>query len=516
MGNADADLTAFAAQQQQGFEAVTTVLERKQRGHFGSPPEIARFMAAMPANLSAREIRILDPGAGVGMLSAAFCERCTGENTPLSIEIELWENDPKAIPFLRRTMQHCQRVLSALGRSLTYTIREDDFILANTARTLFEHGPQARFDLAILNPPYFKLRKDSLQSRAMPHLVHGQPNIYTLFMAVAAELLRPSGQMVAITPRSYCDGPYFRRFRKWYFDRLVVRRIHAFDSRSEAFKADAVLQENVILHAEKGGNRADIVVSRSIGRDLTEVESSRVAYEHVIDDEAADTILRVPTNLVEHEVIEVMRSLPATFRELGFEVSTGPVVSFRAARFLRSERGDDTAPLLWMHNVRPFVTRFPPLSSKPGHIEVSEPSSKLLVPARSYVLLKRFTAKEEKRRLVAGILTRDDIYAEWVGLENHLNYVYRRTADLGELEVYGLAALFNSALADRYFRAISGNTQVNATELRRMPLPDEATIRRIGAAVRDLGPSSAAAIEDIVGRALGLSRQLLARLIKVA
>ncbi len=105
-------------------------------------------------------------------------------------------------------------------------VRIDDFILANTRRTLFNDGPEASFNLTILNPPYFKLRKESPQAQKMEHVVHGQPNIYALFMAVAADLLLPGGEMVAITPRSYFNGPYFKRFRKWFFDRMVTRQIH--------------------------------------------------------------------------------------------------------------------------------------------------------------------------------------------------------------------------------------------------------------------------------------------------
>src|SRR5690606_38909445 len=112
-------------------------------------------------------------------------------------------------------------------------------------------GSKPSFHLAILNPPYFKLRKESEQAQAMSHVVHGQPNIYALFMAVAADLLKPQGEMVAITPRSYFNGSYFKRFRRWFFDRMSPRQIHIFESRTEAFKDNAVLQENVILHAKK-------------------------------------------------------------------------------------------------------------------------------------------------------------------------------------------------------------------------------------------------------------------------
>lgn len=133
---------------------------------------------------------------------------------------------------------------------------------------------------------------------------------------------------------------------------------------------------------------------------------------------------------------------------------------------------------------------------------------------KTYILLKRFTAKEEKRRLVAGIMTPADSYSEWVGLENHLNYVYRRGSELGEEEAFGLAAFFNSALVDRYFRSISGNTQVNATEIRAMPMPDEIALNRIGDQIKQLHARDHAAVEEIVGQALRLPKQLTEQLVE--
>jgi adenine-specific DNA-methyltransferase len=510
------ELTHFAAEQQRRFDSSTSADERKSQGHFGTPPGIAAFMAAMFSDIPTGTVRILDPGAGVGTLSAAVCQRMLTLTTPRTLFFELWENDRKLLSILEATMNRCQKALRAAGHAMEFSIRNEDFILANTRRTLFESGPEPSFHRTILNPPYFKLRKESPQARAMGHVVHGQPNIYALFMAVAADLLLPEGEMVAITPRSYFNGLYFKKFRKWFFDRMVARQVHIFDSRTAAFKDDAVLQENVILHARKGGGPENVLLTKSVGRDMAQIDRSSVDYEKIIDNSNGDHVVRVSTNRFENEVLDAMDALPRRFRASGFEISTGPVVTFRSTEFLRHERADDTAPLLWMHNVRPFVTRALEKDGKPTHIEVSDASKRLLVPSKTYLLLKRFTAKEEKRRLIAGIMTPADSYSAWVGLENHLNYVYRMRTELTENEAYGLAAFFNSAFVDRYFRAISGNTQVNATEIRGMPMPDEATLLQIGGRIKQLETKDPAAVERIVGQELHLPRHLIDQLIEVA
>jgi adenine-specific DNA-methyltransferase len=95
-------------------------------------------------------------------------------------------------------------------------------------------------------------------------------------------------------------------------------------------------------------------------------------------------------------------------------------------------------------------------------------SLRLLIPTKNYVLIKRFSSKEEKRRLTAACFLKAAFPFPYVGIENHVNYVYHAERDLSQEEVYGIAAMFNSKLMDRYFRTISGNTQVNATEIRAM------------------------------------------------
>ena len=124
---------------------------------------------------------------------------------------------------------------------------------------------------------------------------------------------------------------------------------------------------------------------------------------------------------------------------------------------------------------------------------------------RNYVLLRRFSAKEERRRLTASWLLRAEESRPYLALENHLNYVYHADRELTAEETYGLTALFNSALLDKYFRVISGNTQVNATELRSIRFPALDRVAAIGERLKALGAHEPAAIERIVLEVLGVN-----------
>ena len=84
-------------------------------------------------------------------------------------------------------------------------------------------------------------------------------NLYAAFLAVAAELLKPEGELVAIVPRSFANGTYFTPFRQRFTETVAFHHIHVYESRSKAFADDAVLQENIIFRAVRTRKRPDRV-----------------------------------------------------------------------------------------------------------------------------------------------------------------------------------------------------------------------------------------------------------------
>ncbi len=121
-------------------------------------------------------------------------------------------------------------------------------------------------------------------------------------------MLEPGGELVAITPRSFCNGPYFRRFRIRLLDMMSLRRIHVFESRKKAFGDDDVLQENVIYHAIRGEQKPErVIVSSSEGVDFDKASSRSVPYEHVVLPGDRDAFIRLVLNDSDDSVMERMR-----------------------------------------------------------------------------------------------------------------------------------------------------------------------------------------------------------------
>jgi adenine-specific DNA-methyltransferase len=515
-------LLDYAAALQERHETATSVDARKEKGQVFTPPGVCRFMASRFTRIPER-FRVLDPGAGAGSLSAAICERVMMLGSPRRIEVVLYENDPLLLPLLEENMRHCREVLKSARHELEYVIHAEDFILTTrgqqSQRLLFDDGEALeKFDAVVMNPPYFKVNADSPHALAMGQAFQGNTNIYMLFMARAAELLRPNGELVAITPRSFCGGLYFRNFRRWFFARMALRHVHLFECRRSTF--DNVLQESVITHTQRLGLAPpSTTITTSPGRDIPlRTEELTLPASKVLDDSCGDMVLRIPATAEDAAIMEAVESWPDRFAGLGLRISTGPVVLFRAQQFLVAKpNGTDTAPLIEPHNVKPFGTMWPvERRGKPTAFRVSPESVKHLVPTRNYVLLRRFSAKEERRRLTASWFLRDQGAGPYLALENHINYVYHAERELTVDEAIGLTALFNSALLDRYFRIISGNTQVNATEIRAIRWPMLSEVAQIGNRLKTLGGYQPAQVEAIVLQALGVNGRLGAYLMEAA
>ncbi len=458
---------------------VSKHIDKSQRavmGQFLTPVPVARFLARM-FEAQKPVLHVLDPGAGVGALSAAFvAEMCLRKRRPKTIIVTAYEIDSKLISHLQATLDLCHKVCAEADIAFKAHVLNLDFIEAGVRGCngdLFAARSDAPFDCAILNPPYRKIRTESRERKLLRNIGIETSNLYTGFLALTALLLAPGGEMVAITPRSFCNGPYFEPFRRFFLRTMRFRHVHVFESRDRAFADDEVLQENIVFRADKiSETDSNVVVSSSVGPNDQDVRSRTILYSEFVRPMDPHSFIHIVPDPNGDSIRQQIRKLKVTLSELGIEVSTGRVVDFRAKDLLRSTPEPNTVPLIYPCHFKQGYVEWPNgQTRKPNAFSLGLRSEDLLVPTGHYVLVKRFSSKEEPRRVVAAVYDPLRIVSERVAFENHLNYFHMHGSGLPVTVAKGLAAFLNSTLVDTYFRQFSGHTQVNATDLRSLCYP---------------------------------------------
>jgi adenine-specific DNA-methyltransferase len=462
---------------------------RGEFGQFMTPAPVASLMAGL-LETTVRDVTLLDPGAGVGSLAAAAVAELAGrKRKPRSISLTVFEIDDHLASYLPQAVSLCRNVCTQAGINFSADIRQEDFVewaSESLSGGLFDE-PAPRFNCAILNPPYRKINSSGRERLQLREAGIETSNLYTAFLALTVKLLKRSGEMVAITPRSFCNGPYFRPFRELLLSSTHLTHVHIFESRKSAFRGDDVLQENIIFRAVTGPPSGVTLIASSRGPDDDDIAIREVMPTQLVQAGDPEKVIHLVPDELQGRVASRIQSFSANLEGLGLTVSTGRVVDFRAKEFLAGRNDDGkpdrpSVPLIYpMHFDGGSIT-WPRQGKKPNYLLRAAETESLLVPAGTYVLVKRFSAKEERRRVLAAVCTAESLRADAYGFENHLNYYHETGKGLSDDVAYGLAVYLNSSLVDAYFRQFSGHTQVNASDLRKLPYPDRQTLARLGRA----------------------------------
>lgn len=319
---------AYADRIGRAYSLTTSAIHKKSLGQYLTPIAVADFMASL-VRREEDELCILDPGSGSGVLACAVAERMCREGPRTKrLLIDAYECDIGLLPLLDRSLQYLGQQLDRHGISLEYRAIAADFVLEHGSAlrrggSLFQIDSERReYDIVVGNPPYFKLPKSDPRALAASQVVHGQPNIYALFMAISASLLKPDGELIFITPRSFTSGPYFKRFREQFFSKLQLEALHVFDSRRDAFSRDRVLQENLIIKGrcrhigEKLNKKAPVQISVSTGTtDINECNIREVEFSSLLDMRSSEKMLRITTVRLTPERFSVIQTFSTSYVE---------------------------------------------------------------------------------------------------------------------------------------------------------------------------------------------------------
>lgn len=466
-------------------------------GQFFTPAETARFMAGLFTPTPYERCRLLDAGAGIGSLSAAFLEKWVAGNFHFQqVEMDAFEIDDALIPHLRRTLETFRK-----DPRFTSRVHHTDFIHAAAdwlSGNLFAE-PLPAYTHAILNPPYKKIRSDSAYRTTLRRAGIETVNLYSAFVALSLALLDTHGQLVAIIPRSFCNGPYYRPFRDFLFKRAAIRRIHLFESRDQAFKDDNVLQENIIIHLERGGLQGNVTISTSTDDRFSDLAVHEYPFDQIVLPDDPERFIHVPGS-AQMKAVALPPMIQYSLADLGIKVSTGPVVDFRLREHLRDMPEPGTVPLLYPGHFDSRAVVWPKVDlKKPNAIQWNNDTEKWLYPNGFYCVVRRFSSKEEKRRVVASVVDPSAFEATMLGFENHLNVFHRNKHGLPRTIAYGLAVFLNATAVDEHFRRFNGHTQVNVTDLKQLRYPSRDMLIVLGEWALAQDQLTQAMIDDKIG-----------------
>lgn len=450
---------------------------RHDLGQFFTPAFVAEFMANL-FSFTGEYWTLLEPSAGAGALITAFLSnrKISGNGY-----VEFYEVDTSLADVLLNNIQIWKSLSAERCSGIQFEAHFTDFVSV-AYKSICMGGN--RYTHVILNPPYAKINTLSNVKNILKNIGQDHVNLYTAFIGLSMELLVEGGQLVALVPRSFCNGTYYKSFRKLIKTKYSIDHIHLFEQRGDVFGKDSVLQENIIIKLSKR-KQVDIVnVSFSKNGFFQEFKEVQVGYSSVVQPDDIEGFIHIPhsknTEFIYQNDSDNNSLIP--FSQLGISISTGPVVDYRCKDYTSFQciEGKSYAPLLYPNNFRNGELSWPLQSKKPSFIQISNETSSFIWRTGYFVVVKRFSSKEEKRRIVASVVDPPALASDYVAFENHLNVFHINKSGLDRDLAYGLAYFLNLESTDNNFRSFSGHTQVNAGDLKNMKYPPVDFLRNFG------------------------------------
>lgn len=461
------------------YPALLPQESRSKLGAYYTPPALVNRMVELATEHGTdwSTVRVLDPAAGAGAFLIQAASRmvaASGGAEPafvlrqLGARLQGLEIDPHAALLAQ----------GALEILLSDLIRDAGLAAPRFVRVCdsIEERPDDRYDLVLGNPPYGRVSLTPERRARFSRSLYGHANLYGLFTDIALRWTKPGGLIAYLTPTSFLAGQYYSALRQLLADEAPPLSIDFVHARKDVF--EDVLQETLLAVYKKDSRPTR---ARIHYLNVVSAAGATVTRNGTIGLPAKPSAPWLAPRSPEHgRLIARAEQMPSRLRDLGYAVSTGPLVWNRFKSQLTHEAaGPSVHPLIWAECVLP-EGRFEYRARKRNHTPFFrlKPGNEWLVVTRPCVLVQRTTAKEQPRRLIAAELPAELIRKHGgVVIENHLNMV--SASEASNIEPAVVAALLNSEVVDQLFRCMNGSVAVSAFELESLPIPGAGDLARL-------------------------------------
>ena len=495
------------------YAMLADEVQRKKLAMFFTPPSLTKGLlddlVIQGADFAADTF--FDPACGgaaflapiaVRMRTALYAQGKSPVEVLVHIEKRLHGTDIE--PTLCALSRHFLRMvlheeIRQTGYSPYFKVSTGDSLLA----AKFASTPCR---VVVCNPPYRKMTAEELMPlrESFGNIIEAQPNIYALFIARCVSVVEDGGLVGLVTPTSFLSGQYFRKLRSYLMENADVAHIGMVSERQGVFID--VEQETALCILRKHAARKSHSTNAKVSVVSGEGEYTDVGECALPNSGAAWPIPRAP-----EDVTLLARAVDLKFRvaDYGYRVRIGLFVwnrderpGYATKKLAKKARAVAALPLIWSRDIvvrgRHATVNFQSDEASPNKHAFVDLGSKDQpgVISRPSVVLQRVTSNDQPARLVAAAVPRK-LFTEYGGFvgENHI-VILEQDGERAELTPKKMAELLRSRPVDRYFRCISGATNVSAFELNQLVLPDPAALK--------LELQKGGSMDDAVRRAIGL------------
>lgn len=407
-----------------------------------------------------------DKGAGGGILSASAAARHILSASKKPCFISANEIIPEIQQFLEQSYSVISRQAESLNKMFDYKIAGDFLMVAGEAIA----KPYGDYDSIIINPPYFKISpKNTFNQIIKAHLGFTVPNIYSAFILLSLHLLKPKGALTALVPRSFFNGSYHKSFRRYIRQHYSIDSITRYRSRSNMFKLDNILQENVIVKFTKRHQVPQITVFTCTDPDSEPEHNMLLPSELLLDNDKEIFVL--PADHDELNAYKRIKEMPCSLADYGLSISTGKVVEYRHKQSLNNS--NIGAMYIEAKCLDTNYDTYRKKHSSRSHgnaMRINETTLPLLLEAQNVILLKRISSNSDKQRMKCCVLRQSDCISDKVAFSNHLQYISGEVLKDTQFSLR-LARYLSSPDVELAMRAINGTTQINASDMSLIRLP---------------------------------------------
>lgn len=341
-----------------------------------------------------------------------------------------------------------------------------------------------KVDVVVCNPPYRKMAADELEPLRDTYadVIEAQPNLYCLFIALCIRLLRVGGRAALVTPTSFLSGQYFGRLRKFLIRNTDIEHIGMVSDRQGVFIDVEQETALTVLRRRTEEDRAQVRANVSVVSGTGQYTS---VGECTLPN--AGAVWPIPRSVEDVALLKTATLSRFRLSDYGYRVRIGAYVwnrdkrpKFDSLQDAKRVKAHTAMPLMWSRDIVPGgIVRLEDTSAYDGEhrfvdLGDKEHSSVVTSPC---VVMQRVTSNDQPRRLVAAAVSPGvfETYGGFIG-ENHV-VILEALTDKPALPPTKLAKLLSAHAVDRYFRCISGATNVSAFELNQLALPDPQDLR---------------------------------------